>query len=326
MGFPEAIFLGLLQGLTEFLPVSSTAHMIIYPQIIFKHDPGAIFSAVAQLGPITAIIAFFWGDIVKYLKGILRTNPTRIPAGDIEARLGWFTFFGTIPFCIVGFVLQKKIETEFRSLYYDATSLIVLALLLWYAERTATQHVGLGKMTWRNSQVIGWAQVFAFLPGTSRSGVTITAGLLEGLDRESATRFSFLLSIPAITISGLYELHKQLKLEGLGGDTGPYLVGALVAGVFAFVVIKWFLGYVKEHNTGIFIAYRIALGVAVLLLLHFHVIHDRPPVEAPAPPVHASSASATIHLRPQTVKAGTFGESIVALYNWRSLSFNSKSP
>lgn len=274
IGYGEAIVLGLLQGVTEFLPVSSTAHMDIFPQLFFKKDPGAIFSAVVQLGPIIAIIAYFWKDLVKYFKGIMRTNPFKIPPGDTEAKLGWFTALGTIPICIFGLALQHTIENEFRSLYYVSASLIVLALVLWWAERTATQKVRLENLTLRQTQVIGWAQVLALLPGTSRSGVTITAGLFQGLDRESAARFSFLLSIPAITLAGLHELDKLLDTQGLGGETGPYLLGLVVAGLFAFVVIWWFLGYMKEHNTGIFIAYRIVLGVAVLLLLHFHVIKD----------------------------------------------------
>ncbi len=134
----------------------------------------------------------------------------------------------------------------------------------------------------KESQVIGWAQVLALVPGASRSGVTITAGLFEGLDRESAARFSFLLSIPAITAAGLYKLFKVLRETHLGPETGPYLVGALVAGLFAYVVIRWFLGYMKEHNTGIFIAYRVLLGLIILYLVHIHYVPDPPLGKTPS--------------------------------------------
>ena len=279
IGYGMAVVLGLLQGLTEFLPVSSTAHMDIYPQLLFKmDDPGSAFSAVVQLGPIFAIIAFFWKDLVRYLKGIHRTDPFRIPANDIDAKLGWYTVFGTVPLCVFALLLQKLIDNQFRSLYIVAVGLIVLALILWMAERVGKRTIPLEKLTLKQSQAIGWAQVLALVPGTSRSGVTITAGLFLGLDRESATRFSFLLSIPAITLAGLYKFQHVLRHEGLHGETGPYIVAMIVAGLFAYVVIKWFLGYMRMHNTGIFIAYRIALGVAVLLMLHFHVIHDSHPL------------------------------------------------
>jgi undecaprenyl-diphosphatase len=149
----------------------------------------------------------------------------------------------------------------------------------------------LEKMNFKQSQVIGWAQVLALVPGASRSGVTITAGLFEGLDHESAVRFSFLLSIPAITAAGLYKLIKVLKVTHLGAAAGPYVFAALVAGVCAYVIIKWFLGYMKEHNTGIFIAYRILLGIILLVLLHSGAIHDVPVKELPSSTTSAAGAA-----------------------------------
>lgn len=281
MHYAQAVLLGLLQGLTEFLPVSSTAHMAIAPQLLFHmQDPGAAFSAVVQLGPIVAIIAYFRDDLARYVRGILRTKtPAGIQPGDTDARLGWFTLLGTIPLMIFGVLLEKKIDTTFRQLNVIAVSLIVLALVLWLAERVGSRRVPIDKMTFRQSQVIGWAQVLALIPGTSRSGVTITAGLFEGLDRESAARFSFLLSIPAITAAGLYKLFKVLKTTHLGAAAGPYLVAALVAGLFAYVVVRWFLGYMKEHNTGPFIIYRILLGIALLFLIHAGLVKEAPKAE-----------------------------------------------
>ncbi|MBV9469961.1 MAG: undecaprenyl-diphosphatase, partial [Abitibacteriaceae bacterium] len=172
----QAIWLGLLQGLTEFLPVSSTAHMAIAPQLMGLADPGAPFSAVVQLGPIVAIIAYFRNDLARYLRGIFRTkNPTRIPAADVDARLGWYVLIGTLPLAICGVLLEKKIDTVFRSLNVIAISLIALGLLLWCAERVGRGTRTLEQMTWRQSQIIGLVQALALIPGTSRSGVTITA-------------------------------------------------------------------------------------------------------------------------------------------------------
>lgn len=303
MSWLEAILLGLLQGVTEFLPVSSTAHMDIVPQLLHRPDPGAAFSAVVQLGPIVAIILYFRQELARYVRGILRTGtPANIKRGDTDARLGWFTLLGTIPLIIFGVLLERKIDHDFRKLAVVGASLIVLALCLWVAEVVGKRQIPLEKMTFPQSQVIGWAQVLALVPGASRSGVTITAGLFEGLDRESAARFSFLLSIPAITAAGLYKLFKVLKQTHghLGGDTGRYLLAALVAGVFAYVVVRWFLGYMKEHNTGIFIVYRILLGAAVLALLHFGVLHDQPheatPPAAPSASVPPFQGGAVRHL------------------------------
>lgn len=260
--------------------------MEIVPQLFGMRDPGAAFSAVVQLGPIVAIIAYFRNDLIRYVQGILRhPNPTKVLSGDLsdtDARLGWFTLIGTIPLAIFGVLLEKKIDTSFRNLYVTAASLILLALVLLYAERAAKRNTPLEKITFPQAMNVGLAQVLALIPGTSRSGVTITAGLLQGLDRESAARFSFLLSIPAITAAGVYKLFKVLKTTHLGGEAGPYLAGMIVAGIVAYVVIRWFLGYMKEHNTQVFVWYRIALGVLVLALLQTHFLHDQKPVEPTA--------------------------------------------
>ena len=290
LSYLQSILLGFLQGLTEFLPVSSTAHMAIVPQLFGMHDPGAAFSAIVQLGPIVAIIIYFRSDLIRYVQGVLRhPNPAfvlrrRSRDSDIDARLGWFTILGTIPLAVLGLLLEKKIDHDFRRLPIIAVSLIVLALVLLYAERVAKQNTPLEQMSFKQSMTIGLAQVLALIPGTSRSGVTITVGLLEGLDRESAARFSFLLSIPAITAAGLYKLFKVLKTTHLGGEAGPYIAGMVVAGIVAYVVIQLFLGYMKKHDTQAFIWYRIALGVLVLVLLQTHFLHDQPKEDAGTPP------------------------------------------
>ncbi len=304
LSYLQSIALGFLQGLTEFLPVSSTAHMAIVPQLFGMGDPGATFSAIVQLGPIFAIITYFRHDLVRYVRGMIRNpNPVALFAhpkeggGDVDARLGWFTILGTLPLLLFGVLLEKRIDRDFRNLYVVAASLILLALVLLWAERTAKQNTSLKEITLKESMTIGFAQVLALIPGTSRSGVTITAGLLQGLDRESAARFSFLLSIPAITAAGLYKLFKVLKTTHLAGETGPYLVGMVVAGLVAYVVIRWFLGYMKEHNTQIFIWYRIALGILVLILLQTRFLHSKTP-EADAP---AATTARVTRLVPTTV-------------------------
>ena len=298
MGWLQAILLGLLQGLTEFLPVSSTAHMAIIPQLFHQPDPGAAFSAIVQLGPIAAIILYFRADLARYVRGILRTGlPTRVPKDDIDARLGWYTVLGSLPIMVFGVLLEHRINRDFRALSVIGASMIVLALLLLAAERIGTRRVKLADITLRQSQGIGWAQVLGLVPGASRSGTTITAALFLGLDRESAARFSFLLGIPAITAAGLYKLVKEVvKHPHLGGVIGPYLLATLVAGLFAYVVIRWFLGYMKEHNTGIFIVYRIVFGIAILLLVNSHVLKSELPrdEEAPAP---SAAAGAPLPLR-----------------------------
>jgi undecaprenyl-diphosphatase len=291
LSYIQAVLLGLLQGLTEFLPVSSTAHMAVASRLFFGRDAGAAFSAVVQLGPIVAIIAYFRSDLVRYIQGMIRTkSPLKIPADDLDARLGWYTLLGTVPLAIFGVLLESKIDTTFRKPSVMGISLIVLALVLLVAEKVGARRKSLEQLTFRESQVIGWAQVLALVPGTSRSGVTITAGLFQGLDRESAARFSFLLSIPAITAAGLYKLVKVFKGDGLGSDVGPYLVGTIVAGLFAYVVVRWFLGYMKEHNTSGFIIYRILLGIALVGLVATKTISDAPPKkEAPKSSVPAAA-------------------------------------
>jgi undecaprenyl-diphosphatase len=313
----KAILLGLLQGVTEFLPVSSTAHMAIAPQLLGMNDPGSAFSAVVQLGPIVAIILYFRADLSRYVQGILRTkSPANLRPDDVDARLGWFTLLGTLPLLVFGAALEHKIDTKFRELSLIAVCLIVLALFLWLAERVGQRRIELERMTFPQSQVIGWAQVLALVPGTSRSGVTITAGLFQGLTREAAARFSFLLSIPAITAAGLFKLFRVIQHTHLGAEAGPYLLSAVVAGVFAYGVVRWFMGYMKEHNTGIFIAYRILLGIALLLLLHWGVIKQPAQTE---PPAQAQPSAMRIPPAPQSIQSLSQREPILEAYKLRKL-------
>ena len=310
MSWLQAVLLGLLQGLTEFLPVSSTAHMDVIPQLFGQRDPGAAFSAICQLGPIVAIIAYFRKDLMRYVQGVLRTKtPANLTRDDVDARLGWYTLIASVPIVIAGVALEKYIDNHFRRLDVVAAALIVLALVLAYAEKIGRRSVGLERMTFKQAMVVGFAQILGLVPGASRSGSTITAGLLQGLDRESAARFSFLLSIPAITGAGLYKLVKVIKSHdpGLHDDKAKYLLAAVVAGAFAYAVVRWFMGYMKEHNTGIFIAYRILFGVVILVLFHTGVLHEHQteePARNPASPVTLAPGFRIIKSRLERPAAG----------------------
>lgn len=278
LGYLKTFILGVIQGLTEFLPVSSTAHMRIIPALLHWPDTGATFSAIVQLGPIVAIIAYFRSDIIRYLAGLGRSLQQRVlfPPGDTDARLGWFTVLGTVPLIVFGLALEKKIDGQYRNLYFVAAALILLAFVLLIAESRARQTVTLEKMTFRDAMMIGLSQALAVIPGASRSGCTITAGLFLGLTREDAARFSFLLSIPAITLAGLYKLAEALAQAHarMGAVVVPYVFGAVVAGIVAYVVIKLFLGYLENerHTTMPFIIYRILLGIALLVLASLHIV------------------------------------------------------
>lgn len=265
----QAIILGIVQGATEFLPVSSTAHMRVVPALLHWADPGAAFSAVVQLGPIVAIIGFFRDKIGAYAKGIMRSLKAGklFPEGDKEAKLGWFVLFGTLPLIVAGLALESKIDKEYRNLYFVGGALILLGVILLIAERIGKRTRKEEDLTFGEAMAVGLAQAIAVVPGASRSGCTITAGLFTGLTREDAADFSFLLSIPAITLAGVYKLYKASK-DHLGSDVGMYLLSAAVAGVVAYAVIKLFLGYLKDekHTTGPFIGYRILLGIALIAL------------------------------------------------------------
>jgi undecaprenyl-diphosphatase len=264
----QAILLGIVQGATEFLPVSSTAHMRVIPALMGWADPGAAFSAVVQLGPIVAIIWYYRSKLGAYFAGMGRSMSAGklFPAGDTEARLGWYTAFGTVPLVIAALLLEKKVDKDYRDLYLVGGALIILALILLAAEKVGKRNLELKNLSFAGAMGVGFAQVLALVPGASRSGCTITAGLFAGLKREDAADFSFLLSIPAITLAGLYKLYKAAKDPSLHGNVVNYVLAAVVAGAVAYVVIKWFLGFLKDekHTTAPFIVYRIVLGVMLI--------------------------------------------------------------
>ena len=261
----QSIILGIVQGLTEFLPISSSAHLRIVPAILGWEDPGAAFTAVCQLGTEAAVLIYFrhelWAIITKWLRG-----PRRFE--DPDVRLGWFLIVATIPIGILGFIFRDNIETGARNLWLIGTMLIVFALVLGYADRVGRHQRDIEQLSPRDGVLIGLAQSFSLIPGVSRSGATMSAGLLLGLERQAAARFSFLLAIPAVVASGLFEL-KDVVSGDKHVNTSTFNVG--VATVVAFFVgyaaIAWLLRYLATHSVNIFVIYRVVLGSTVLILV-----------------------------------------------------------
>src|SRR5215208_5200104 len=260
----QAIVLGIVQGLTEFLPISSTAHLRIVPAFLGWEDPGAAFTAVTQLGTMAAVLLYFRTDLWRIARtwtASLRRPELR---GDVDARMGWYILLGTIPIGVFGLVFSDQIESGARDLYLIGTMLIVLGLILLLAERVARRDRGIEDITRRDGILIGFAQALALVPGVSRSGATITAGLFLGFDRASAARYSFLLSVPAVVISGLFELRKIGDEEAAG--VVPTALATLCAFVVGYASIAFLLRWLVRHSTAVFVAYRVGLGALVLAL------------------------------------------------------------
>jgi undecaprenyl-diphosphatase len=281
MSFLQAIILGIVQGLTEFLPISSTAHLRIVPALFGWHfyggtsnagnDPGAPFTAVVQLGTTLAIVLYFWRELlhvtVAWFRGIVDASVR----STLEYKLGWYLILATIPVGFFGLVFSDQITTGARNLWLISITLIALAIVLGAAEKVGRREREEEQINSMDAIAVGSAQALALIPGASRSGTTITAGLFRGLTREAAARFSFLLSVPAVVLSGAYEAINP----GEGGSPGAGLTG--VAVIFAFIVglasIHWLLKWLTNHSTFIFIYYRVALGILLIVLLSTGVLN-----------------------------------------------------
>ncbi len=263
----QAIVLGIVQGLTEFLPISSSGHLRIVPAFAGWEDPGAAFTAVIQLGTMAAVVLYFREDLVRIARAWLRSLRERSARKDLDARLGWYLIIGTIPIVVFGVLFSHQIENGARDLYLIGTTLIALGIVLLIAEKVSPRERDLSTLTRRDAIVVGFAQALALIPGVSRSGATITAGLFLGMDRVSAARFSFLLSIPAVVLSGIYELRDVVGggAEGAVG-IGPTAVATVFAFISGYLSIAFLLKFLTTHTTGVFVAYRIVLGAAVLVL------------------------------------------------------------
>jgi len=259
----EVIVLGLVQGLTEFLPISSSAHLRITSQVFFGRDAGAAFTAVTQLGTEAAVVVYFAKDIGRLVAVWFRGF--RVPMVRItdDYKIAWLVIIGTIPIGVLGLLFEDSIQTVARNLYLIATTLIVFGLLLGLAERIGRQQIELRRITPKDGILLGFAQAMALIPGVSRSGGTITAGLFLGMTRPAIVRYSFLLAIPSVFAAGIFQLP-----DVLAGD-GPTPLQMVVATVIAFGVgyatIAWLLRYVERHSVYVFVWYRVGLGVLLLV-------------------------------------------------------------
>jgi undecaprenyl-diphosphatase len=257
----QAAILGLVQGITEFLPISSTAHLRIVPAVLGWRDAGAAYTAVLQLGTLLAVVGFFLRDLLSMIAAVFDPARRRGP----EARRLLYLIAGTIPIGLAGILLKHAIEGPLRALIVIAVSLIVVAVVMAVVEKVAPHQRGLDDLSLRDALLVGLAQTLALVPGVSRSGITLACGMALGLRRDAAARFSFLLSVPAVTAAGIFELPKVLRAPGLAG--APLAVGLAVAAVSGYLSIAWLLRFLRTRTTMPFVIYRLALGVALLIAI-----------------------------------------------------------
>jgi undecaprenyl-diphosphatase len=264
----EALVLGVVQGVTEFLPISSTAHLRIVPALAGWRDAGAAFTAVLQLGTLAAVVGYFLPELLRMLRATIHALADRSRPPEPAARQLGYIAVGTLPVAIAGFVFKHAIEGSLRSLWVIATAMIVVALALAWAERGARHTRDMDDIRLRDALIIGCAQALALVPGVSRSGITLVAALAIGLRRDAAARFSFLLGVPAIAAAGIYELKPLLKAHDT--NVAAMAIGLLAAAVSGYFSIAWLLRYLRARTTIPFVIYRIALGALLLALLATH--------------------------------------------------------
>lgn len=284
MSFIEAIILGVVQALTEFLPVSSSAHVRVAGELLMPgQEPGAAFTAIIQLGTEAAVLMYFWGDITRIISRWFRALAGKLPHSDPDVKMGWLVIIGSIPIGVLGLLFEAHIDHGLRNLYITVTTLIAFGLLLGLADRIGSQRKELKQLTVRDGIVYGFAQALALIPGVSRSGGTITAGLLLGYSRRSAARYAFLLAIPAVFASGLYKAAQEvpalLTADGRAAAAAagePSLLALIVATVVSFglgyVVIVWFMRLIETRSYMVFVVYRVIAGLVLLGLLMGGVI------------------------------------------------------
>jgi undecaprenyl-diphosphatase len=265
----QALVLGLVQGLTEFLPISSSGHLRIVSEIFFGDDAGAAFTAVTQLGTEAAVLIYFARDIGHLVVTWFRGFRSALVRATPDYRIAWLVIIGTIPIGVLGFLFEDQIQTSGRNLWIIASTLIVFGLVLAAAERYGQQRRPLQQLTVTDGVVMGLAQAMALVPGVSRSGGTISAGLFLGLTRPTAVRYSFLLAIPAVIAAGIFQIPDVFAVGGPGlqPSVAQMVVATLLAAAVGYAAIAWLLRYVERHSVYLFVWYRLALGTAVLALL-----------------------------------------------------------
>jgi undecaprenyl-diphosphatase len=262
----KAVFLGVLQGLTEFLPISSSAHLRIFPDLFGWGDPGAAFTAVIQIGTELAVLIYFRRDLWRIGSAWVRSLYRPEYRGQLDARMGWFIIIGSLPIVVLGIFLKDTIEEDFRNLWIIGTTLIVLGLILGIADRVSSNRLQIKDLRLRDAVLMGVAQACALVPGVSRSGATISMGRFLGYQREAATRYAFLLAIPAVVGAGLFEL-KEIPNGDNNYGWGPTIVATAVSFLIGYAAIAWLLRYVATNSYLPFVIYRVALGSLTLVLL-----------------------------------------------------------
>ena len=266
----QAIVLGIIQGLTEFLPISSSAHLRIFPEALGWGDPGAAFTAVIQIGTELAVLLYFRHDIWRIGSMWVRSLFRAELRGHIDARMGWFIIVGSLPIVILGFTFRDVIERDFRNLWIIATALVVGGLLLGLADRLGSNSKQIKQLTLRDALLMGGAQAMALVPGVSRSGATLSMGRALGYERAAATRYAFLLAIPAVVGAGVFELRKIGEPVQAGQTDygwGPTIAATVVSFVVGYAAIAWLLRYVSTRSYTPFVLYRVVLGLSTMLLL-----------------------------------------------------------
>ena len=269
----KAIVLGIIQGTTEFIPISSTAHLRVIPALLGWKDIGAAYSAVIQIGTLAATLIYFKKDIFLLTNGFKESIKKKDFLTNSESRIFILIILGTIPIAVCGLLFKGFIEGEARGLYVISAALIILAIVLFIAEKVSKKTKSFQEITIKDGIIIGCAQALALIPGSSRSGVTITAGLFRNLKRETAARYSFLLSIPAIGLSGLYELFKERHVL-LNENLLSLIIATVVSGITGYMSIAFLISYLKKNSNLIFIIYRILLGRLILILLSKGVLQN----------------------------------------------------
>ena len=269
MSWLQVVVLSVVQGLTEFLPVSSSAHLAIVSRIFFDGDAGASFTAVSQLGTEAAVVVYFARDIARIVKAWFSGLFVRAHRDNVDYRLGWYVIIGTIPIGVLGFVFKDVIRSQARNLWVIATAMLVFSAVIAVAEYYGRQNRHVGQLTWRDGLIVGIAQCLALVPGVSRSGATISAGLFLGLDRPLAARFGFLLAIPAVLASGLFSLPDAFHpvSEGMSATGAQLVVSVVIAFGVGLAAVAWLLRFLTHHAMYWFVGYRVVLALAVMALL-----------------------------------------------------------
>jgi undecaprenyl-diphosphatase len=267
----KAVVLGLVQGLTEFLPISSSAHLRIYPELVGWGDPGAAFTAVIQIGTELAVLLFFRKDIWRIVSTWSRSLVRPEYRGHLDARMGWYVIVGSVPIVVLGILLKDVIERDFRSLWLIAATLVVFGVIVGIADRLGSTDRAIKEMHLQHAVLMGLAQACALVPGVSRSGATLSMGRFLGYDREAATRYAFLLAIPAVVGAGLFEIPEISSGDNAYG-WGPTIIATVVSFVVGYTAIAWLLRYVSTNSYSPFVLYRVALGTATFVLLGVGVL------------------------------------------------------